>query len=102
MKIAGAEWTQAGRWWGTGLDGKPMEIDVVASTSDGGSLLIAEAEWSDRSQPERLLGELERKASSFPLAKGREVTTAVFLKKMPARRGDPRALGPRQVLEALP
>jgi hypothetical protein len=102
MSIGGAEWSEVGRWWGTGLDGKPMEIDVVASSADGRALLVAEAEWSDRSVPSRLTREIERKAANLPLAEGRKVTHALFLKRPAARERDPRILGPRQVIAALP
>ena len=102
MKCAGTEWSEVGRWWGTGLDGKPMEIDIVASVPGGRTLLVGEAEWSERPDPQRLLGELERKAAKFPLAKDRRVVLAVFLKKTPTKRRDPRIQGPRQVLDALP
>jgi hypothetical protein len=102
MRIAGVQWNEVGRWWGTGLDGKPMEIDVVGWDSGGRTLLVAEAEWSDRSDPRRLLAEIERKAANFPLAKDRKVTPAVFLKKLPSRLRNSRIHGPRQVLDALP
>jgi len=102
MRIGGAEWTEVGRWWGTGLDGKPMEIDVVGAASDGRTLLVAEAEWSDRSEPTRLLEEIERKAANLPLAKGRTVIPALFVKKIPARARDSRLYGPGQVLAVLP
>jgi precorrin-4 methylase len=102
MRIGGAEWTEVGRWWGPGLDGRPMEIDVVGSASDGRSILVAEAEWSDRSEPKRPLAEIARKAANLPLAKGRKIITALFVKKTPPRGQDSHLYGPRHVLEALP
>jgi AAA+ ATPase superfamily predicted ATPase len=102
MAIGAVEWTDVGRWWGTGLDGKPMEIDVVGSASDGRTVLVAEAEWSDRSEPKRLLSEIARKAANLPLAKGRKVIPALFVKKTQSRGHDSHIYGPRQVLEALP
>jgi len=102
LKVAGVAWGDAGRWWGTGIDGKPMEIDVVASSTDGRSVLIAESEWSKRPAPERLLGELERKAANFPLASNHRVVLALFLRQWPAHERDSRIRGPEQVLAALP
>ncbi len=96
------EWSDVGRWWGTGRDGAPMEIDVVAASTDGRSVLLAEAEWSEQSRSGRLLEELERKAANFPLAERRQVELAVFVKRTPTSGRDPRILGPRQVLSALP
>ena len=102
MDIGGEEWSEVGRWWGTGLDGKPMEIDVVGASADGRTVLVAEAEWSDRTDSKRLLVEVERKAANLPLAKGRTIIPALFVKKAPSRGHDANIYGPRQVLDALP
>lgn len=102
MRVGGSKWTEVGRWWGTGLDGRPMEIDVVGQASEGRTVLVAEAEWTDRSEPKRLLAEIARKGANLPLATGRKIIPALFLKKTPDRGGDPHLCGPRQVLEALP
>mgnify|MGYP001465227142 CR=1 FL=1 len=64
--------------------------------------LVAEAEWSDRSEPKRLLAEIERKAANLPLAKGRKIVPALFVKKRPSRGSDSHLYGPRKVLDALP
>lgn len=77
-----------------------MEIDVVARSTDGLSILLAEAEWSDRSKPARLLQELQRKAQNFPLAQGKKPILAAFVKAPP--KGDRSVLGPEAVLAALP
>jgi hypothetical protein len=102
MRVGGAEWTEVGRWWGTGLDGRPMEIDIVGSAPDGRTILVAEAEWSDSSEPKRLLAEIGRKAANLPLARGRKIIPALFVKKTRPRGQDSHLYGPRQVLEALP
>lgn len=102
MRIGGAEWTEVGRWWGPGLDGRPMEIDVVGSASDGRTILVAEAEWSDRSDPKRLLAEIARKAANLPLSKGRKVITALFVKKTFPRGQGSHLYSPRNVLKSLP
>ena len=36
----------AARWWGSGLDRKAMEIDIVAESLDGETLLVGEAKLS--------------------------------------------------------
>ena len=76
----------------------PRGITVLSD----GTILVAEAEWSDRLEPKRLLGEIERKAANLPLAQGRKVIPAVFVKKAPTRAHDSHIHGPRQVLAALP
>jgi len=35
-------WREASRWWGCGLDGKPLEVDLLASSFDGRTLLVGE------------------------------------------------------------
>ena len=102
MRIGGVEWTDVGRWWGTGLDGRPMEIDVVGTAADGRTILVAEAEWAKRPGSERLLLEIEEKAANLPLARGRTVIPALFVKQALTRGRDSHIFGPRQVLEALP
>ena len=42
----GGRWRKVSRWWGTGLDHAPMEIDVVAESVDGKTLLVGEAKLS--------------------------------------------------------
>jgi hypothetical protein len=104
LKLGGARWSEIGRWWGQGLDGRPMEIDVVACSADGRTLLVAEVEWSERPAIDRLLAELDRKARNLPLAAGRTVQTALFLKRLPARvrtGGGARIYGPQHVVRAL-
>jgi AAA+ ATPase superfamily predicted ATPase len=43
LKIARTTWLPAARWWGAGLDGKPLELDAVAESADRRALLVAEA-----------------------------------------------------------
>jgi len=49
-----------------------------------------------------LLAEIERKAANLPLAKGRKIIPALFVKKTPSRGHEAHIYGPRQVLTALP
>ncbi len=97
----GEHWKPASRWWGAGLDRKPMEIDLVAESEDGASLLVGEAKWSTVANVPRLLGELERKAARLPLAKGRRVLCGLWLKDSASGADDPSVVGPDQVLEVL-
>jgi hypothetical protein len=54
------------RWWGPGLDRRPLEIDLVASSLDGGSVLVGEVKWAASSDVGRLLAELDAKARRLP------------------------------------
>jgi AAA+ ATPase superfamily predicted ATPase len=97
LHLGGRTWGPASRWWGPGLDRQPLEVDLVANSSDGRSILIGEAKWAAPRDAERLLAELEGKARRLPVAAGREVVLALWLK---APAGD-RVVPPRQVLDVL-
>ncbi|MDH3217080.1 MAG: helix-turn-helix domain-containing protein, partial [Candidatus Krumholzibacteria bacterium] len=70
LNIGGIEWSEGHRWWGTGLDKRRSEIDVVAESVDGKALLIGEARLTlSRKDLERAQRELERKTRGLPVAK---------------------------------
>ena len=63
-------WRKVARWWGNGLDRRPMELDVVAESLDGRTLLVGEAKLSlSPREAERALAELKGKAANLPFAK---------------------------------
>lgn len=75
----------AARWWGTGLDRRPMEIDVVAESLDGKTLFVGEAKLSlAKGDARRVLAELEAKAKQLPFAGRYErVVAKLFVAKDP-------------------
>ncbi|GAB6057131.1 ATP-binding protein [Desulfonatronum parangueonense] len=92
------------RWWGAGLDGKAMELDLVAESVDQSTLLIGEAKWSDMGNLDALCGELERKVGQVPFVKGRKVITALFVKKARKERFSDmgyRVLTPGMVIDCM-
>jgi hypothetical protein len=100
MKIPGRAWKPAASWWGAGLAREPLEIDVVAESIDGKSILLGEAEWTSHPDFRRLTCELERKASNFPDRRGRQIFKALWTtqtRKLP----DVAVIGPGEVLEAM-
>ncbi len=69
ISVADTEWRTAARWWGPGSDRKPMEIDVLAESDDGRSLLVGEVKRSaTHAELRRLKTELDRKIARLPLA----------------------------------
>ena len=88
--VAG-RWRKVARWWGSGLDRKPMEVDVVAESADGSTLLVGEAKLSlTASEARRERAELEAKAARLPFAGNyRKIVCRLFV----ARRPPPDALG---------
>jgi uncharacterized protein len=101
LNPGGKTWGPAGRWWGPGLDRQPLEVDLVAHSHDGGSLLIGEVKWAAPRDAGRLLAELEAKARRLPLAEGREVVLALWLKAPVTGPSADQVVTPRQVLDVL-
>lgn len=63
-------WKNVRRWWGTGTNRAPMEIDVVAESRDGSTLLVGEAKLSlTRTEARHVRAELAAKAEQLPFAK---------------------------------
>jgi uncharacterized protein len=101
LQPGGKTWGPAGRWWGPGLDRQPLEVDLVAQSSDGGSVLVGEVKWATPRDAERLLAQLEDKARRLPIAAGRETVLALWLKAPTGKLAAGRVITPRQVLEVL-
>ncbi|MBN1422781.1 MAG: ATP-binding protein [Planctomycetes bacterium] len=100
--IHSLRWKPASSWWGLGGHRRPLEIDVVAESTDGRALLLGEATWGGARETARAIAELGEKAEAFPLAERRRIHLAVWSKQRPRRtpRGVP-IIGPKEVLEAL-
>ena len=73
LDVGGGEWGVARRWWGAGLDRKPLEIDLVAESFDGERLLVGEVKWAEPESAASILGELERKVERLRVTEGRTV-----------------------------
>jgi uncharacterized protein len=101
LQTGGRTWSTAGRWWGPGLDRQPLEVDLVASSIDGGSVLVGEVKWGAPRDANRLLAELEAKARRLPAAVGKEVVSALWLKAPVKGLTAGHVVTPRQVLDVL-
>ena len=75
----------AARWWGAGLDRQPMELDVVAESLDGKTLLVGEAKlFLSEAEASRAVKKLEDKARQLPFAnKYEKILTKLFVAKDP-------------------
>ncbi|MEL7159897.1 MAG: ATP-binding protein [Bacteroidota bacterium] len=82
------------RWWGKTKSGKPVEIDLVARSTDGQTLLLGECKWSKSVDLNRLHFRLTDLAKDLPFYRGESIQTRVFAQE----GGD---IGPEQVLAAL-
>lgn len=91
-QLLGHQWGEASRWWGSiplnepddkGNKFRQIELDVVAESTDGKYLLIGECKWTEDEYADRLFTQLKAKTENLPLAKGKEVIYALFLKHRP-------------------
>jgi AAA+ ATPase superfamily predicted ATPase len=80
MEIAGKFWKPATRWWGKGVSGKQMEIDVVAESMDGGYILFGEAKWEKKTNLKQVMEKLTKNAEDFPGTGKRKVVLATWCK----------------------
>lgn len=73
------------RWWGTGLDRRPMEIDVVAESPDRKTLLVGECKLSlTAAEARRALVGLVEKSRQLPFVEDYEkVEHRLFVAKNP-------------------
>ncbi|MBI5485765.1 MAG: ATP-binding protein [Deltaproteobacteria bacterium] len=101
LRPGGLAWGAAARWWGPGLDRTPLEVDVVAESADGKTLLVGEARWTRAADVERLTAELRRKAGRLALAAGRRVVLGLWLRQPQRADADVTVYGPDDVLRAL-
>ena len=102
LELHGRQWKTAWPWWGPGLDRRPLEIDIVAESVDGKAILLGEAKWSSGRQARAAAAELVSKARTFPLAAGRKVHTALWLRESAGRKKpEIRIVTPTDVLRVL-
>ncbi len=81
LPVGDVRWKPAQRWWGRGLDGQQMEIDLVAGDMDGKALLLGEVEWRERLDQIAVFERLRNCAENFPRARGRKVILGAWLKQ---------------------
>jgi AAA+ ATPase superfamily predicted ATPase len=101
QRIHGETWGPAKRWWGTGVDRKPLEVDLVAESADGERLLVGEVKWGTPRSGRRLEQELRRKAERLPFVGDRSVVPVLWLAAEPKDMEGTRVVTPRRVLDAL-
>lgn len=94
--------TPASRWWGRGVDGSAMELDVVAETADKKTLLAGEVKWGEKTDLTAEYELLRRKATNLPFAKGHNIIHAIFVRQKPSRLPqNVIVFDPEDVVEAL-
>ena len=70
LVIDGIEWTPGSRWWGAGTDKIPLEVDVIAESTDKKSLLVGEVKSTVTARElKRAEVELQQKVERLPISK---------------------------------
>lgn len=95
----GKRYGLASRWWGNISPGEQVELDVVAKSTDGKSLLVGECKWSDNENTEYLLKNLEEKVEKLSFAKNKEIIPVLFLKSN--KKSGENIFTPEQIFELL-
>jgi len=100
--IRGKEFNPASRWWGKGIDCTPMEIDVVAESTDKKELAVGEAKWSENQDLNKEADDLKRKAANLPFIGRHKIVPVLFVKHKPSvSLSGVLVFGPDEVLNAL-
>jgi AAA+ ATPase superfamily predicted ATPase len=97
--LMGKRYGLASRWWGNVSRDEHLEIDVIAESTDGKSLLIGECKWSENENTHHLLRQLTEKAKKLPFAANKELVPVLFLKSN--KESEENILQPAQVIEML-
>lgn len=80
INIENIEWGIAQRWWGKGIDGKEMEIDILAESLDGEFILAGEVKWSDSVKKNAVINKLKYSVANIPKLKNKKIIYALWLK----------------------
>lgn len=105
INIGGLQWKEAYRWWGNGKNGKAMEIDVVAESFDGNTLLFGEAKWGENIRIKSVFDKIDYCIENFPGLHKQKVIRVVWLKKRNRynknKKRDEFIISPNDILHAL-
>lgn len=100
-EIEGQNFGMARSWWGSVSKTERLELDVVAESLDGRTLLVGECKWTEQEQASRLLFELEEKVKKWPFAQGKTIIPCLFLKNPPKDKVQAKVFLPEEVLGLL-
>lgn len=81
LNINNIQWLPASRWWGKGIDGKDMEIDILSESLDKKYVLAGEAKWMENMNTSEILSKLKYSTSNIPCLKKRKIIYALWLKE---------------------
>ncbi len=97
--ILGKRYGLASRWWGNISRQEQIEVDVVAQSTDGKSLLIGECRWTEKDNADKLFTQLIEKAKKLPFVSNKKIIPVLFLKNN--EKSAENMLLPDQVIDLL-
>ena len=100
ITLDGLTFNPAYRWWGTALDRKKMEIDVLALSTDKSTLLVGEVKWSDNNLAGEVYESISSKIMKIPFPKPQKIIKVLF-QKLPATHHDMLVFTPEDVIGFL-
>lgn len=101
LNINGIQWGPACRWWGSGKDKNPIELDIVAESMDRKHLLIGEAKWETKTDIKRLVSKLESTIDNLTFVKGRKIILAYWQKQYFEEKSSSNIITADEVLNCL-
>jgi hypothetical protein len=102
LEINGVHFKPGQRFWGPGMDGVPIEVDVVAESIDGKHVLFGEAKWEEKTDLGACHAALMKAAGQIPHLSGKNRHFVYWLKHPPKKiEGESLVIGPSQILEAM-
>ncbi|RJQ59288.1 MAG: ATP-binding protein [Desulfobacteraceae bacterium] len=86
IAIRETDWHPASTWWGKGIDGSPLEIDIIArSFSDPNHFLCGEVKASaDPGDIPALVSDLKHRAAQCPEIARKKISYALWIIEAPA------------------
>jgi len=94
-----SEFYPASRWWGTGLNNKRIEIDLVAESVDGKYLIIGEVKWSEKENFKTIENKLDQLINQLPFISGQKIIKALFVKKAAQNsEGEMMIFSPKEII----
>lgn len=100
-EINGITFGFARSWWGNVSKTERIEIDVIAESTDGKTLLVGECKWTEKEDAARLIYELEEKVKKLPFAKDKKIIACLFLKNKAENIIDNRIFLPDDIVKML-
>ncbi|MEM8585735.1 MAG: ATP-binding protein [Bacteroidota bacterium] len=89
-----------GRWWGTTIDKKQAEIDILAMCEGGERIVAVECKWSALKSIESIRKDLILKVQRLPFYQGQNIKAYVACKSFSGQKTD-KVITPAEVLEIL-